>query len=143
MRRDIVSILGLIALLLLPAMVSAQAPAAGQAAPAGAQAPAAGARGGRARPALPANQPPGPLNEARHQGFGEIGRKGNIGILFVGDSVTAWWLYSRRGQPSVTGEDVWNGHIAPLEAANFGIAGDITQGVLWRMQNGELEGFKA
>ena len=30
-----------------------------------------------------------------------------------------------------------------MKAANFGIAGDTTQGVLWRMQNGELEGFKA
>jgi lysophospholipase L1-like esterase len=30
-----------------------------------------------------------------------------------------------------------------MKPANFGIAGDTTQGVLWRMQNGELEGFKA
>jgi lysophospholipase L1-like esterase len=38
---------------------------------------------------------------------------------------------------------VWNATFAPLNAANFGIAGDTTQGVLWRMQNGELEGFRA
>jgi N-acetylglucosamine-6-sulfatase len=38
---------------------------------------------------------------------------------------------------------VWNEYFAPLRAANFGIAGDTTQGVLWRMQNGELDGFKA
>ena len=31
----------------------------------------------------------------------------------------------------------------PLKAADFAIAGDTTQGVLWRMQNGELEGFEA
>jgi N-acetylglucosamine-6-sulfatase len=38
---------------------------------------------------------------------------------------------------------VWDQHFAPLKAANFGISGDTTQGVLWRMQNGELEGSKA
>jgi lysophospholipase L1-like esterase len=38
---------------------------------------------------------------------------------------------------------VWTEYFAPLRAANFGIAGDTTQGVLWRMQNGELEGFSA
>ena len=36
-----------------------------------------------------------------------------------------------------------NANFASLKPANFGIAGDTTQGVLWRMQNGELEGFKA
>jgi lysophospholipase L1-like esterase len=30
-----------------------------------------------------------------------------------------------------------------LKAADFAIAGDTTQGALWRMQNGELDGFKA
>jgi lysophospholipase L1-like esterase len=138
MRRDIFYIFCLLVLLLMPAVVPAQAPAGGQAAPA-----AGAARGGRGGPALPANQPSGPLSEARHQSFVEIAKKGNIEILFVGDSITDWWFYSRRGQPSATGEAVWNQHIAPLKAANFGIAGDTTQGVLWRMQNGELEGFKA
>jgi lysophospholipase L1-like esterase len=36
-----------------------------------------------------------------------------------------------------------NTNFGPFKPANFGIAGDTTQGVLWRMQNGELEGFKA
>jgi lysophospholipase L1-like esterase len=124
-------------------VVPAQAPAAGQTAPANAQAPGGAARGGRGGPALPANQPSGPLSEPRHQSFVEIAKKGNIDILFVGDSITDWWFYSRRGQSSSTGEASWNEHIAPLKPANFGIAGDTTQGVLWRMQNGELEGFKA
>jgi lysophospholipase L1-like esterase len=38
---------------------------------------------------------------------------------------------------------VWDEHFAPLKPANFGIGGDTTQGVLWRMQNGELDNFKA
>jgi len=90
---------------------------------------------GTARPLGPATVPSPPRNESRHNGFLEIARRGNIDLLFVGDSITDWW--ARFGQ------NVWAEHFAPLNAANFGIAGDTTQGVLWRMQNGELEGFQA
>jgi lysophospholipase L1-like esterase len=33
-------------------------------------------------------------------------------------------------------------HFEPLKSANFGIGGDRTQHVLWRLQNGELEGIQ-
>ncbi len=56
-------------------------------------------------------------------------------MLFVGDSITDFWL--------VAGRDVWDKTFEPLKSVNFGISGDTTQSVLWRMQNGELEGFKA
>ena len=89
-----------------------------------------------ATPAPPATVPlANPRTMPRHEGFLETARAGNIDLLFVGDSITDGW---RRG-----GLDVWNKHFAPLKAANFGIGGDTTQGVLWRMQNGELDGFKA
>jgi lysophospholipase L1-like esterase len=55
----------------------------------------------------------------------------------VGDSITDLWRQEQRGKPE------WDKTWAPLKAANFGISGDTTQGVLWRMQNGELDGFKA
>jgi lysophospholipase L1-like esterase len=104
--------------------------------PASAAAPAATAPGGRGGPAAPATVPfENPRNAGRHQGFLEVAKAGNIDLLFVGDSITDGW---RK-----TGLEVWNKHFAPLRAANFGIGGDTTQGVLWRMQNGELEGFKA
>lgn len=93
----------------------------------------------------PANQGPPPSatepapmtgnNLARHEGFVEIAKAGNIDLLWVGDSITDWW--ARQGLT------VWNEYFASLRPANFGIAGDRTQGVLWRMQNGELEGFQA
>ena len=123
--------------LLLPALLSAQAaaPAAGGQAPAGAQ------RGGRGGPALPANQPAPPFNENRHKGFLEIAQRGNIDLLFVGDSITDWFS-NPRGQNPAPGLEVWNANFGQFKPANFGIAGDTTQGVLWRMQNGELEGFK-
>jgi lysophospholipase L1-like esterase len=67
----------------------------------------------------------------------QIANAGDIDLLFVGDSITDWWRQDQRGKPE------WDKSWAPMKAANFGIAGDTTQGVLWRMQNGELDGFKA
>jgi lysophospholipase L1-like esterase len=130
----------LVGVLLLPALLLAQAPAAPAA---GAQAPAAGqgGRGGRGGPAAPATVPLA-RDDARHKSFVEIAKAGNIDLLFVGDSITDWFYYGRGGNPG-TGAKVWEANFAPFKPANFGIAGDTTQGVLWRMQNGELEGFKA
>jgi lysophospholipase L1-like esterase len=117
------------------------APAPGVQAPAapGVQ-PSAAPGPGRGRGPLPPLGPatePRPRDDARHQSFLEVARAGNIDLLFVGDSITDWWRQEQRGL------SVWNEHFAPLRAANFGIAGDTTQGVLWRMQNGELDGFNA
>lgn len=86
-------------------------------------------------PTPPATTPVAPNNLDRHNDFVEIAQAGNIDLLWVGDSITDWW--ARRGQ------SVWDEFFAQLRPANFGIAGDRTQGVLWRMQNGELEGFQA
>jgi lysophospholipase L1-like esterase len=70
----------------------------------------------------------------RHEGFVEIAKKGGVDVLFLGDSITDGW----RGR----GKAVWEKNFAPLNAANFGIGGDRTEHVLWRMENGELEGIK-
>ena len=76
---------------------------------------------------------PAPFQEQRHQGFVEEARRGGIECLLMGDSITDWWR--RAGLP------VYEANFGDLDCANFGIAGDRTQGVLWRMQNGELEGY--
>jgi lysophospholipase L1-like esterase len=77
---------------------------------------------------------PSVKDENRHKGFLEIAKKGNIHVVFLGDSITDGW----RG----SGKDVWKDEMEPLKAANFGIGGDRTQHVLWRIENGELEGYK-
>lgn len=38
--------------------------------------------------------------------------------------------------------DYWNKAFAPMHTLNFGIGGDETQHVLWRMVNGELDNVK-
>ena len=77
---------------------------------------------------------PMPKDEKRHQGFVELAKKGDIDVLFLGDSITDGWRS--------TGKEVWQKTFVPLHFANFGIGGDRTQHVLWRIQNGELEGIK-
>jgi lysophospholipase L1-like esterase len=71
---------------------------------------------------------------ARHEGFVKEAKRGGVDILFLGDSITDGW----RGG----GSNVWNQYYAPQHAANFGISGDRTEHVLWRMDNGELDGIK-
>jgi lysophospholipase L1-like esterase len=70
----------------------------------------------------------------RHEGFVEITKKGGVDLLFLGDSITDAW----RNR----GSNVWAKYYEPRHAANFGISGDRTQHVLWRLQNGEVDGIK-
>jgi lysophospholipase L1-like esterase len=72
-----------------------------------------------------------------HQQFLSLAKEGNIDLLFIGDSITDFWRRADRGK------SVWDEYFAPLNAANFGISGDRTQHVLWRIDNGELDGFQA
>ncbi|HWG42842.1 MAG TPA: platelet-activating factor acetylhydrolase IB subunit [Gemmataceae bacterium] len=72
--------------------------------------------------------------EARHQRFLERAKKGDVEVLFLGDSITQGWEGS--------GKEAWKKNFEPLKAANFGIGGDRTQHVLWRITEGkELEGI--
>jgi lysophospholipase L1-like esterase len=70
---------------------------------------------------------------ARHEGFVQEAQQGGVDILFLGDSITDGW----RNR----GSNVWNKYYAPRHAANFGVGGDRTQHVLWRIDHGELNGI--
>lgn len=59
--------------------------------------------------------------------------EGKIDVAFVGDSITARWRDSEN----------WKKHWGAYRAVNMGIGGDQTQHVLWRLQNGDLEGYEA
>src|SRR5690242_8773463 len=71
---------------------------------------------------------------SRHDGFVAQAKQGGIDLLFLGDSITDNW----RNR----GSNVWNKVYAPRHASNFGIGGDRTQHVLWRIEHGELDGLK-
>jgi len=72
----------------------------------------------------------------RHLGFVETASKGNIDLLLDGDSITDWWV---QGDDNKAMFDKYFGNI---KTANFAIAGDTTQGVLWGLKNGEGQGFQ-
>lgn len=59
--------------------------------------------------------------------------EGKIDVAFVGDSITVRWRDSEN----------WKKHWGSYRAVNMGIGGDQTQHVLWRLQNGDLDGYKA
>jgi beta-glucosidase len=82
-----------------------------------------------------------------HTNFVEIAKKGDIDVLFMGDSITDWWRSAGRGGGTngvipYGGKAVFEKYFGSMKVANFGIAGDTTQGVLWRLQHGEGEGYK-
>ena len=65
----------------------------------------------------------------------ERARKGDIDLLFQGDSITEGWMVEGKGK------DIWNARYGKRRAASFGIAGDATEHVLWRIQKGEMAGI--
>lgn len=70
---------------------------------------------------------------SQHERFLKRGKAGPIDLLFIGDSITAGW--------ESVGKQVWAEYYAGLNAASFGVGGDRTQNVLWRIEHGELEGI--
>src|SRR5437660_11523941 len=70
-----------------------------------------------------------------------MAKEGKIDVLFLGDSITDAWG-GKGHNPKAGGSNIFAKEFEPLHAANFGISGDRTQHVLWRIQNGELEGIK-
>lgn len=60
-----------------------------------------------------------------------LATKGGSPLVFIGDSITQGW--------NGAGKAIWDKHFAPMGAANFGIGGDMTQNLLWRLQYGATE----
>jgi lysophospholipase L1-like esterase len=70
---------------------------------------------------------------ARHNRFNERVKKGNVDLLFIGDSITEGW--------EGAGKDVWAKAYGKRNAVNLGIGGDRTQHVLWRLEHGNIDGI--
>ena len=68
----------------------------------------------------------------RHDEILARGKTGPVGVLFLGDSITAGWASRAH---------IWDRYFGKLEPANFGIGSDRTQNVIWRIENGELDGL--
>ncbi len=59
--------------------------------------------------------------------------QGNVGVLFVGDSLTANW--------NRFANDLWNEDFGAEHPMNGGVPGDTTGNLLWRLEHGDLNGI--
>lgn len=72
--------------------------------------------------------------ERWHQMFADQAAQaaqGNVDVMFVGDSLTEMWPKA-----------LWDKNFGALKAANFGIGGDHTGNVLWRLQDPAIVALK-
>jgi lysophospholipase L1-like esterase len=68
-----------------------------------------------------------------HEKFLARAKAGPIDVLFLGDSITEGWTRVPH---------IWEHYYGKYQPANFGIGGDQTHHVIWRIENGELDGIK-
>jgi cephalosporin-C deacetylase-like acetyl esterase/lysophospholipase L1-like esterase len=64
--------------------------------------------------------------------------QGQIDVYFLGDSITRRWGTSDAQWADLLAN--WKANFTGWNAANFGWGADKTQHILWRLQNGELDG---
>ncbi|HEY2431762.1 MAG TPA: GDSL-type esterase/lipase family protein [Vicinamibacterales bacterium] len=72
----------------------------------------------------------------RHEGFVQRAQQGGIDLLLHGDSITDWWVQNDDNRA------MFEKYFGAMKTANFAVAGDTTQGVLWGLHNGEGQGFQ-
>jgi lysophospholipase L1-like esterase len=77
-----------------------------------------------------------PLFELAHRDLLKKARAGRIDLYFLGDSITRRW--HANDYPAF--QENWKKNFWGWNAANFGWGGDRTENVLWRLENGELDG---
>ncbi len=81
---------------------------------------------------------PAPVNAGRQREFIERAKDKGIGLVFLGDSITDFWLRDdgRHGKP------VWDEFYAKYNAANFGVSGEHTEHTLGHIAGGILTGLR-
>ena len=88
---------------------------------------------------VPADEPAGRTDSgsrAAHQQLLSKRSQGRIDIYFEGDSITRRW--DATDYPQLV--ENWNQNFFGWNAADFGWGADRVQHILWRLQNGELDG---
>jgi lysophospholipase L1-like esterase len=90
-------------------------------------------------PPVPANQPRMRSDRNSHLAHQQLlakARSGGIDVYFLGDSITRRW--GALDYPDFLAH--WKKSFYGWNAADFGWGGDRTENVLWRLENGELDG---
>ena len=82
---------------------------------------------------------PVPREGKAHDRFLELNKRAKAAgtsaeVIFVGDSITEGW--------EGNGKEIWAKYYAPRHALDLGISSDRTEHVLWRLENGNIDGLK-
>lgn len=82
---------------------------------------------------------------AQHRQYVARARQGGNPVVVLGDSISFLWGDPHRKVPrdevlKPVGTTAWRATLGADRAANFGIVGDSTQNLLWRVEHGELAG---
>lgn len=77
---------------------------------------------------------------ARHNAVVERVKQGNVDMILVGDSIMHMW--GGAPQPGGPGQFLWDKYFGSRNAVNLGFGWDRTQHVIWRLNNGEIDGIK-
>lgn len=75
----------------------------------------------------------------QHEQSRAIAAERKVRVALFGDSITQGFGDPARAVGGA-GREAFDEYLAPLGAANYGISGDRTQHVLWRLEHGALEG---
>jgi lysophospholipase L1-like esterase len=90
-------------------------------------------------PPVPADQPRMRSDNNSHLAHQQLlakAKTGGIDLYFLGDSITRRW--GALDYPDFLAH--WMKSFSGWNAANFGWGGDRTENILWRLENGELDG---
>lgn len=69
----------------------------------------------------------------KHAHFMSLTNKSSYKVVFFGDSIT------RRWEDNI---ELWNEYFASFTPLNMGVGMDTLENMLWRVQNGQLDGLK-
>lgn len=73
--------------------------------------------------------------DLRHEDKVKRAQQGGWELVFIGDSITHGWEYAPH-------QALWERYYAPRKALNLGYSGDRTENVLWRLDHGEIDGYR-
>lgn len=76
----------------------------------------------------------------QHNDINNIAGAGKLELVFIGDSITQGWGGPGRSVRQVAPQ-VWGKFYSKRKVRNFGISGDGFRHLLWRIENGNLEGI--
>jgi len=69
----------------------------------------------------------------RQKALNDRVKQGHVDLIYIGDSIVRSWTWD--GQP------VWDYYYAKRNGVMLGMTGDRTEQVLWRLQNGNIDGI--